>query len=87
MRAFVMACLAIIVIGTGGYFFLDSMQKPSGIAFSTVGARINPNWSWRSVSSSESLSPDRCETRKTAQWFFVDFGDPRGESSLCSISQ
>jgi hypothetical protein len=48
MRAFLTACLAMIVIGTGGYFFLDSMQKPSGIAFSTESARIDPQWSWRS---------------------------------------
>jgi hypothetical protein len=43
------ACLAIIVIGTGNYFLLDTMQKPSGIAFSTEGARIDPQWSWRFV--------------------------------------
>lgn len=49
MRAFLTACFAVIVIGTSGYFFLDSMQKPSGIAFSTEGARIIPQWSWRSV--------------------------------------
>jgi len=49
MRAFLTACLAIIVIGTGGYFFLDTMQKPSGIAFATDATRINPQWSWRSV--------------------------------------
>src|SRR5271156_4155431 len=48
MRAFFTACLAIIVVGTGGYFFLDTMQKPSGIAFSTESTRINPQWSWRS---------------------------------------
>jgi hypothetical protein len=50
MRAFLMACLAIVVIGTGSYFFLDTLQKPSGIAFSTDGARIDPQWAWRSVS-------------------------------------
>jgi hypothetical protein len=48
-RAFLTACFAIIVIGTGGYFVLDSMQKPSGVAFSTEAARIIPQWSWRSV--------------------------------------
>jgi hypothetical protein len=49
MRAFLTACFAIIVIGSGGYFFLDTMQKPSGIAFSTDAARIDPQWSWRSI--------------------------------------
>jgi hypothetical protein len=49
MRAFLTACLAIVVIGAGGYFFLNAMQKPSGIAYTTDGARISPKWSWRSV--------------------------------------
>ena len=49
MRAFLVACLAIVVIGAGGYFSLNAMQQPSGIAYTTDGARINPKWTWRSV--------------------------------------
>ena len=40
MRAFLVACLAVIVIGAGGYFFLNAMQEPTGVAYTTDGARI-----------------------------------------------
>lgn len=49
MRAFLAACLAIVVIGAGGYFSLNAMQKPTGVAYTTDGTRINPRWTWRSV--------------------------------------
>jgi hypothetical protein len=49
MRAFLVACLAIFVLGAGGFFGLNAMQQPSGIAYTTDGARINPKWTWRSV--------------------------------------
>jgi hypothetical protein len=94
MRAYLTACLAIVVIGTGGYFFLDTMQTPSGIAFSTDAARINPQWSWRSVFLQAGTGPDAtsewvqaCELRSTWQWIFVDLGTPHGEPAVCSVSQ
>jgi hypothetical protein len=83
MRAFLVACLAIVVIGAGGYFLLDSMQQPSGVAYATDGARISTDWSWRSVGSRS----DECDARKSWQWIFVDFGRPKGESPTCSFSQ
>jgi hypothetical protein len=49
MRAFLVACLAIIIIGAGGFFSLNAVQTPTGVGFTTDGARINPKWSWRSV--------------------------------------
>lgn len=85
MRPFLVACLAFVVIGAGGYFALNAVQKPSGEAFTTEGTRIDPDWSWRSVLTT--LPPQSCEPRKPWQWFFVDLRDPRGESSLCSVSQ
>jgi len=90
MRAFLLACLAILVIGVGGYFFLGSMQESSGAAFATDGARINPDWAWRSVSTQAGAGETpqgECDTRKAWQWIFVDFARPEGESALCSISQ
>jgi hypothetical protein len=91
MRAFLLACLAIVVIGAGGYFFLSDMQQPSGVAYSTEGARIDTSWAWRSVSgptgASEGAQAKECDPRKTWQWIFVDFGRPDGEPALCSISQ
>ncbi|MGA2892735.1 MAG: hypothetical protein ABSE22_07690 [Xanthobacteraceae bacterium] len=65
MRAFLAACLAIVIIGTGGYFFLDSMQESAGEAFSTDGARINPQWSWRAVFDSASTDTLATNTAMT----------------------
>jgi hypothetical protein len=77
MRAFIAACLALIVIGAGGYFGVNAMQQPSGSAYTTDGARIDPKWTSRAD----------CGTRTAWEWFFVDFGKPSGESALCSVSQ
>jgi len=49
MRAFLAACLAIVVIGAGSYFALSTLQQPTGVAYTTDGARISPQWSWRAV--------------------------------------
>jgi len=81
MRAFLVACLTFVIIGAGGYFVLAALQEPSGVAYTTGGARISPDWSWRSVGNRE------CDARKSWQWVFVDFGKPAGESAICSISQ
>ncbi len=86
MRAFLLACLAIIVIGIGGYFLLDSMQQPTGVAYTTDGARIATNWSWREPTM-RTAHGDECDARKSWQWIFVDFGDPAGEAAVCTISQ
>jgi basic membrane lipoprotein Med (substrate-binding protein (PBP1-ABC) superfamily) len=44
MRAFLVACLAIVVVGACGFFVIDVMQKPTGVAFTTDGARIDRTW-------------------------------------------
>jgi hypothetical protein len=49
MRAFLVACLAILALGTGGFVGINVMQKSSGIAYTSRGARIDPQWAWRSV--------------------------------------
>jgi len=90
MRAFLLSCVAIVVLGAVAYFSLNSIQQPSGVAYATEGARIDPNWSWRSVvngSANGSTIAEECSLRTTWQWLFVDFGDPKGESNTCSISQ
>jgi len=90
MRAFLAACLAIVVLGTGGYFLLNAMQQPAGVAFSTTGVRINPALSWRAVLSKNVAgdpTTNQCTSRTAAQWIFVDLRDPNGEPDLCSISQ
>jgi hypothetical protein len=90
MRAFLLSCVAVVVLGGVAYFSFNSIQQPSGVAYATEGARIDPNWSWRSVvngSANGSTIADECSLRTTWQWVFVDFGDPKGESNTCSISQ
>jgi len=81
MGAFVAACLAFIVLGAGGYFGLSAMQQPTGAAFTSSGAQIDPSWSWRAQGN------ETCEPRPSWQLFFVDFGTPKGEAKSCSVSQ
>lgn len=89
MRAFITACFAIVVIAAGGYFFLNSMQQPSGLAYATDGARINAQWSWRpiNVAGAQSTVAKECEMPEPFQWVFIDFGSVAGEPAVCSISQ
>ena len=77
MRAFLVACLATVVVGAGGYYWLNSLQQPTGIAFATGATRITPQWSWRAD----------CDPRTPSEWFFLDFGTPKGEPSACKVSQ
>jgi hypothetical protein len=88
MRVFLLACLAIVVIGIGGYFVANAAQQPSGVAFATDGARIDTSWAWRSAGRSEpATAAQECSLRKPWGWIFVDFGKPRSESAACRISQ
>ena len=85
MRAFLMACVAAVIFAAGGYFSLNVFQKPTGVAYAAKGARAEPSWSWRVVSTEASRTA--CKPRQTWQWFFVDFRDPRGEPVICADSQ
>jgi hypothetical protein len=100
MRAFLLACLALVAVGAGGYFTLASLQQSSGSAFTTDGARIDPQWTSRGIipsNATPATSPDvaaapsdlvdKCDPRTASQWIFLDLGTPRGEPGLCSISQ
>jgi hypothetical protein len=90
MRAFLLSCGAILILGAVAYFSINALQQPTGLAYATSGARIDPNWSWRSVLNESASGPtmaEGCSLRTTWQWIFIDFGDPKGESSTCSISQ
>ena len=92
MRAFLTACVAIVILGSAGYFFLGAMQDPAGFAFSTQGARITPNWAWRSVGyptipAIDAATENACVTPKSWQWISVDFGGLSREPAVCSISQ
>jgi len=85
MRAFLMACLATIVLGAISYFALNARQEPTGEAYTTNSARTDPSWNWRYASTTSPETP--CEPRKSWQWFFVDFRRPSGEPRICSELQ
>jgi hypothetical protein len=92
MRAFLTACIAIVILGAVGYLFLGAMQNPAGFAFSTQGARITPSWAWRSVGyptipTTVAAPENVCVTPKEWQWVFIDFGGLHGQPAVCSISQ
>src|SRR5262249_35952146 len=95
MRAFLAACLAIVLIGAGSYFALSTLQQPTGVAYTTDRARISPQWSWRAVFRQAKADDkaiktgelaDACDMRTAWQWVFVDFGSPKREAA-CSVSQ
>jgi hypothetical protein len=92
VRAFLAACVVIIVLGTGAYFGLNTLQKPSGVAYATDGVRIDPQWSWRSAAPqagavTQGAPSEDCDVRTAGQWIFIDFGILRGEPKACSASQ
>jgi hypothetical protein len=95
VRVYLVACLASVVLGIGGYFALSTIQEPTGIAYATDGARISPHWAWRSVlnpsaagePATEAATVGECNRRKAWQWILVDFGRPEGESKICTDSQ
>jgi len=85
MRPFLAACVATVVVGAVGYFILNSIQEPAGLAFATDGARTNPSWSWRTAGTRPGAP--QCEPRRVWQWFFVDLRRPNAEPRICSDSQ
>ena len=92
MRAFLTACVALVILGAAGYFFLGALQDPAGFAFSTQSARITPNWAWRYVGYPtipiiDPAAENVCITPREWQWIFVDFGGLNGQPAICSISQ
>jgi hypothetical protein len=92
MRAFLLACLAAIILAGGGILALGALQKPSGVAFATDGARINPHWAWRQTfrrawrNPPPATGPESCEVAEAYQFMFVDFGE-ENESDACTTSQ
>jgi hypothetical protein len=98
MRAFLAACVVTIILAACAVLALGAMQKPSGIAFSTDGVRIDPSWSWRqafggSASNPQDKSaaaphpgPENCEKISAYRWPFVDLGEAK-ENDACLVSQ
>jgi hypothetical protein len=87
MRSFLIACAAMIALAVGGALVLGVAQMPTGVAFSTDGARINPTWSYRKGRSAQPPpSGSEIEVECETSWYlFVDLGiavedDPCAES-------
>jgi cytoskeletal protein CcmA (bactofilin family) len=49
LRAFLVACVAIMPIGVMGHFVLSALQQPTGLAYTTDNVRIDPGWMERST--------------------------------------
>ena len=85
MRAFLVACVAFVLMGAGSYFSVNALQELSGVAYTQQTARIDPSWSWRLATTSSPAQT--CKPRTVSQWFFVDFRDPAGELAICKDLQ
>jgi cytoskeletal protein CcmA (bactofilin family) len=49
VQVFLAACLAIITVGVMSHFALSAIQRPTGLAYSTDGVRIDPSWIERPI--------------------------------------
>jgi hypothetical protein len=85
MHAFLVACVAFVLLGIGTYFSLNTPQEPSGAAYTQQTARIDSSWSWRLATTTSPA--ETCTPRTVSQWFFVDFRDPAGELAVCKDLQ
>jgi hypothetical protein len=98
MRVFLAACLAIVVVMVGAYFALNAVQRPSGVAFTTEGARIDPSWTRRhlvhasatpaapggmAIPAADTAMADECDVGTTWKWILVDFGASSHDAPEC----
>jgi hypothetical protein len=97
MRVFLISCVAIIVLAVGGYVGLNAVQKLSGLAYTTEGARIKQNWTYRRIAARAAptghaaIAPgtatdasEDCDVSTTWRWILIDFSDSRNEAPSCS---
>jgi hypothetical protein len=98
MRVFLIACLATIVLAVGGFYALASVQKPTGAAYVTEGARTSPKWSWREVFSRKKAAPQNvamampqstealaedCDVSSAWGWIMADFVSSPTADTTC----
>jgi hypothetical protein len=98
MRVYLIACVAIVVIGLAALLTLYPLQKrASEKAFTTEGARITPSWSARQIFSrpkpapktvamatptSEGMAEDQCAS---SAWTMIlaDFSTSLTDEAAC----
>jgi hypothetical protein len=89
MRAFLIACLAILVIAIGAIYVLGPMQQTAGLAYVGAGARVDPKWSWRMVGTeagpmkASEARADDCGVRSVWAMIRADFSSTRTADPLC----
>ena len=89
MRAFLIACLAILVIAIGAIYALGPVQRTAGLAYVGDGARIDPKWSWRVVGTeagpmkTSEARADDCGVRSVWAMIRADFSSTRTADPLC----
>lgn len=99
MRAFLTACLAIIIIVVGSAFVLNFAQRTAAAAYSTDGARINPRWTLRRIMTHQTpiagqtvtiaqhvgqgVESGECEVASALAWLMVDFGNTGDDNPGC----
>jgi hypothetical protein len=102
MRAFLIACLAIVILAVGAFYALAAVQKTAGAAYTTDGARISPRWSWRQMVARPKSAPqtaslvmpqhegdlaEDCEVSSTWNMILADFGSTPTADPACGASQ
>lgn len=98
MRVFLIACLAVVVLGVGAFYALSKVQRPAGTYYTTDGARISPKWSWRQMIGKPKAAPqtvamampqaggalaDDCDVYSAWGWILADFSSTPTADPTC----
>jgi hypothetical protein len=98
MRVFLISCLAVVVLAVGAFLTLNAVQKPTGTRFTTEGARINPNWTFRqmftraktgpktvamAVPTSDNVAEGECDVSSAWSLILADFSSSPTADPAC----
>jgi cytoskeletal protein CcmA (bactofilin family) len=81
MRAFLVACIAIMAIGVMGHFALSALQQATGLTYTTDNVRIDPGWMEGSTQLGWTEPLPGPETAVRAR-----FRERRKQQPLCRLS-
>jgi hypothetical protein len=96
MRVFLISCLAVVVLALGAFLSLNAVQKPTGVRYTTEGARINPGWSFRQIftkpapktvamamPTSEGMADNNCDVSSAWALILADFSSSATADPTC----
>ena len=101
MRVFLFSCLAVVVLALGAFLTLNAAQKPTGVRYTTEGARISPSWSIRQVFSRQKTAPktvamamptadsvadENCDVTSAWAMIAADFGNSPTSEPTCDTT-